>query len=106
MVKKGLEFWACKDIRRRSVDLLVFSHPDMVAQSVVFVAHKEGEQIAHPTLTLTFEEAEALMSELWVAGVRPSGVGSSGELAATKAHLDDMRKLVLSGEYQISREVK
>lgn len=48
-----------------------------------------------PTFTLSQDEAQALMDELWNAGLRPTeGRGSAGSLAATERHLDDMRTLV------------
>jgi hypothetical protein len=98
MIRQGLEFWVNKDIRRRAFELTVFSHasPDTVAvaKTLVFETIEPNETIARPSMSLTFEEAEALITELWNSGVRPSGVGSSGELAATKAHLEDMRTLV------------
>jgi hypothetical protein len=46
-------------------------------------------------VTLRDEEAQSLMDALWNTGVRPSnGEGSVGQLAATEAHLADMRALV------------
>jgi hypothetical protein len=49
-----------------------------------------------PLLTLTDNEATALIDELWRAGVRPSEHGSAGQLAATERHLADMRRLVFT----------
>jgi len=101
MVKKGLEFWVNKDIRRRSFDLAVFLHEpgltptEFIAAPPQFSQVQEG-LIIKPTLPLTFEEATALMTELWNSGVRPSAVGSAGELMALKTHLEDMRRLVFS----------
>lgn len=44
---------------------------------------------------LTEGDAQQLMDELWNVGLRPSqGKGSAGQLEATRAHLEDMRKLV------------
>lgn len=37
---------------------------------------------------------QGLMDQLWEVGVRPSDIGTPGHLAATQAHLSDMRKLV------------
>lgn len=48
-------------------------------------------------LHLTREDAQQLMNELWRVGLRPrDGAGSIAHVEATKAHLDDMRKLVFS----------
>lgn len=50
-----------------------------------------------PVMTLGFEAAQTLMDDLWQCGLRPSeGSGSAGALAATKSHLDDMRKIALT----------
>lgn len=47
-----------------------------------------------PCFSLTPEEAQKLMDELWRAGIRPvEGAGSAGQLSATQAHLDDMRTI-------------
>jgi hypothetical protein len=44
---------------------------------------------------MTQDEAQSLIDELWVIGLRPSeGTGSAGALAATQRHLEDMRALV------------
>lgn len=49
----------------------------------------------HPSLSISFEAAQALMDNLWTCGIRPTeGTGSAGALAATQKHLEDMRKLV------------
>lgn len=49
---------------------------------------------ARPCLSLTPDEAQALVDELWLLGVRPSeGTGSAGSLAATERHLVDMRRV-------------
>jgi len=48
-----------------------------------------------PAFTLTKDDAQAFMDELWHVGIRPTeGTGSAGSLAATQAHLKDMRALV------------
>lgn len=47
-----------------------------------------------PAFMLDHQAAQAFMDGLWQAGVRPSMVAdSTGELAATKRHLEDMRAL-------------
>lgn len=35
-----------------------------------------------------------LMDQLWAIGIRPSDIGTPGHLAATQAHLADMRAIV------------
>ena len=50
-----------------------------------------------PLATLLPEDAQNLMDNLWDLGFRPTeGKGSAGALAATQAHLEDVRKLLFS----------
>lgn len=52
-----------------------------------------------PTLNMSKAEAQAMMDAFWEAGLRPSsGEGNAGQLGATRAHLDDMRKLVFEAK--------
>ncbi len=52
-----------------------------------------------PTFSLEPEAAQQLMDELWRAGLRPTeGSGSTGQLASTLKHLEDMRSLVFKKE--------
>lgn len=56
---------------------------------------KEADHPIEPSFMLTREAAQGLMDDLWRAGVRPSnGEGATGQLASTREHLADMRKLV------------
>lgn len=51
-------------------------------------------QPTDPFLRLDMGHAQQLMDELWKCGLRPTeGTGSAGALAATQAHLEDMRRL-------------
>lgn len=44
---------------------------------------------------MSWDDAQSLMDQLWNCGVRPTeGTGSAGSLAATKNHLEDMRRIV------------
>jgi len=63
-----------------------------VATNVVFETVSPGVA-SNPAISLRPEEARNLMDELWRAGVRPSEVGSPGQLKATERHLEDMRTL-------------
>ena len=50
-----------------------------------------------PTMTLSPEDAQMFIDELWRIGIRPTeGEGSAGQLGAIKAHLEDMRTLVFN----------
>jgi hypothetical protein len=51
--------------------------------------------IQQPSLMLSRDEAQQLVDELYRLGVHPQAAsGSTGQLAAPRAHLDDMRALV------------
>lgn len=72
------------------VDVLLYDDCKMEFE----VDDKQGVYI-EPTFHLSYENAQQLMDDLWVCGLRPSeGTGSAGALAATQKHLEDMRKLV------------
>lgn len=46
---------------------------------------------------LSLAEAQLLMDSLWEAGIRPAaGSGSTGQIAAVQAHLEDMRSLAFA----------
>lgn len=50
-----------------------------------------------PTITLAVEEAQHLLDQLWEMGLRPSaGVSSTGQDAAQKSHIADLRSIVRS----------
>lgn len=50
--------------------------------------------IIPPAIVLQPDEAQQLCDALWDAGVRPTnGEGSTGQLAATQAHLADIKKV-------------
>ena len=48
------------------------------------------------TFSLHLEAAQELMDELWRCGLRPTEVGTAGELAAVRYHLQDMRALAFT----------
>jgi hypothetical protein len=67
-----------------------------VATSIVYteVEPDDMQPMDSPLLSLMLPDAQALMDELWQAGVRPAnGEGSTGQLAATETHLKDMRAI-------------
>jgi len=50
-----------------------------------------------PAFSMTPDDAQQLIDELWRCGLRPTeGSGSAGALAATQNHLEDMRTIALS----------
>ena len=65
-----------------------------MAQPVTWAPSKLYE-IVPSMMALEEVEAQSLIDALWQVGVRPSnGEGSTGKLAATENHLDDMRAMV------------
>ncbi len=57
----------------------------------------EPHAMADPTMAISYEEATSLMTELWNAGCRPTGIESTqGEVAALKAHIASQQKTVNS----------
>lgn len=51
---------------------------------------------ATPTLSISQEDAQRLINELWMAGFRPSTAAGDDALKATQAHLEDMRKIAFA----------
>ena len=83
----GVKVWMRLPDERRVVTRVALTVEDMT-EKMACVA-------IEPALDLQPEEAQSLMDALWYAGVRPaSGEGSTGQLAATERHLEDMRTLV------------
>lgn len=100
--KKGLLFDASKNIFKNKYELwMALKQPDQsigVALPLSFEFSNDPEYAPkeEPTLSMNLEEATRLMDALWGAGIRPTEVGSPGELAATKYHLEDMRKIAMA----------
>jgi len=104
-MQQDFKWWANNDLRKRA--LVLGAHiaerdggVTVIDQIVLRTLSKEevanGEAWhAGEDLELTKESANDLMDALWALGVRPThGDGNVGQLAATKAHLEDMRTLV------------
>jgi len=73
-------------------------HIDAAAVNIVSEKLPEGERI--PTcMSITRESAQSIVDELHRLGFRPTTKEPpQGELAATKYHLEDMRRLVFKEE--------
>lgn len=65
----------------------------LVASPIVM--EKKDRLLRHPpTMSLSMDQAQQLMDQLWTCGIRPSeGSGSAGSLAATQQHLKDMQRI-------------
>lgn len=65
-----------------------------LAKPVEFEEVSPDQYHPNPAITLTQAQAQRLMDEFWNVGLRPTeGQGTAGSLAATQAHLADMRKI-------------
>lgn len=92
-MQDGIELRCCDITDSAGQRIHAFPQP----LEFVAVAHEaHGVFLPSPPLmTLQPDEAQELMDELWRAGIRPGeGSGSSGQMAAVQAHLNDMRALV------------
>jgi len=96
-----LKFFCERQPWSRKIDLFIGG--DGITNDLVSIAQplqfrqEAAEKVVNndrPVVSLSQEDAQALVDELWHCGVRPSeGTGSAGQLAATQKHLDDMRDL-------------
>lgn len=65
------------------------------AEQVIVRQSTDDADYHAPVLSLNLTEAQNLMDQLWFCGLRPSeGTGSAGALAATQAHLEDVRVIL------------
>lgn len=70
-----------------------------VAEPVKFRAMNPDEVSVEslPCFTMSADDAQGFMDELWRVGFRPTeGSGSAGAMAAVQAHLKDMQRLVFT----------
>lgn len=79
---------------RRGVEFLATDN-NLIGRNIIFdIPVNEGISI-EPTFSLSMQDAQTLMDDLWNCGLRPTeGTGSAGALKAIEHHLNDMRKLV------------
>jgi len=59
---------------------------------------EDSHEVIAPTMTLRRALAQSLMDAMWNSGMRPTKtpVDSTGEIAALKHHLQDMRAIAFS----------
>ena len=62
------------------------------------VLEKMQEAVCHTaSFTLTNENAQTLMDDLWICGLRPTdGAGTAGSMRAVENHLKDMRAIAFA----------
>lgn len=100
----NLAWWLNKQVYKQCFDLfgvlkdgqgLVVAVMEPIALKTLSKEEsQQGASYTAPVLSLTKESCQSLMDELWAQGIRPSnGDGNVGQLAATQAHLEDLRKI-------------
>jgi hypothetical protein len=79
--RRGIEFMATDD--------------NLIGRKIEFDLPVNNGISIEPTFSLSMQQAQTLMDDLWNCGLRPTeGTGSAGALKAVERHLDDMRKIV------------
>ena len=97
---KGKRLWVERESWSPNISFVLFERMgNRVAHSthIEMLVPKDEDvgKVIYPTFSLSYEESQDLIDQLWQLGLRPSeGTGSAGALAATQRHLEDMRKLV------------
>lgn len=88
-----------KDIRTRQVHVYIQGSDPRTRlrylPSPLTVDQMEGEgRIDRPTLSISYEAAQALVDQLWENNIRPSAMPEAGtkELQALREHLADLRR--------------
>lgn len=79
-----------------------------IAQPVEFkiLTDEEMSFEKRHAMAMSKDDLQALMDEIWNAGIRPTeGSGSAGSLAATERHLADMRAIV-AGQLSVALPAK
>ena len=74
---------------------------DAVAESLIMkeITEDNISSVIDPIMTLTKEEIQKWLDELWALGIRPSnGAGDANTIESIKYHLEDMRSLVFKEE--------
>lgn len=99
MIYRGLQARAMREHWHDTIAVQFFvkamdGQPRLVAKPIEMEEAKDNFAGPGPTLTLSRETGQELMDQLWEVGLRPTeGTGSAGALAATQAHLADMKKI-------------
>lgn len=98
----NIDWMVQKNLQKNAIEIAGYviapdqKHP-IAVMPLSFTTIVDEGVVTPCAMTLVKESAQKLMDELWECGIRPSnGEGNSGELAATKFHLNDMRRIVSS----------
>lgn len=95
-----MKIYATTELFRDTIDIRIGLHRDSstyaVAQPMLFKDQHIG-LIVDPCISLTREDAQSLMDQLWNCSIRPTeGAGTAGSMLATQHHLDDMRAMTMA----------
>lgn len=102
IIRRGTVAHACYDYNYQAIEIRLFELQGMngdraIGLPITYAIPKNDGERMEPTVCLRGEQAQQLMDALWDVGVRPAqGHGSSGQLAATLKHLEDMRAMAFS----------
>lgn len=87
----AVHLWRSQSVGKRSLEIALPLKWKKLTEEESGCRHE-------PALRLQPDEAQQLMDQLWMAGLRPAeGAGSAGQMAATQKHLEDLRTLVFLG---------
>lgn len=94
-VNKQMALFVHRNIPRRAVEFFASNESGEYLLPVVVAVSPRDEAVeTDPFLSLSADETQGLIDELWKAGFRPTEVGTAGQLSAVEDHLQDMRSLV------------
>ena len=100
-IRAGSHHWLRTSIELSIYKLDMDERKRYIAKPLEFeeITTDDCFKVLDPSISISFDEAQVLIDDLWRAGVRPTeGAGSAGQMAATEKHLNDMRKLVFKDE--------
>jgi len=88
---------ADRNLLGNTIDLYLFQRSesgDHFSGRPIEVGPQDPNVAAFPITRISRNEAQELLDSLWHCGLRPTDAGeSTGELAATKKHLEDIRNI-------------
>lgn len=82
---------------------------DAAGKRVVYTAtitathHEHGAEFGGPLVSMSEASALGLMDSLWNAGIRPSDMKSTSQIAAMETHLKDLRTSIQWGQDTIGK---
>lgn len=95
---RGLIYAECVDFGRAievHIGRQLDEDPGFLLVASPLVMEKKNKDFRHPpAISLSIDDAQQMMDQLWKCGIRPKeGSGSAGSLSATERHLKDMQRI-------------